>query len=145
MATTGVDFCMVKYRSEEGEDCRVKIWDTAGQERFRNLTNTFFRDAKGVIIVFDLTNQVSFLNCRDWIGSVHKYTDPKLPMVLVGNKLDLADEDNGREVNQQIAEDFARQSNMQYFETSAKTDTGVNELMTHMFGITYAYKMEQIK
>ena len=66
-------------------------------------------------------------------------------MVLVGNKLDLADEDNGREVNQQIAEDFARQSNMQYFETSAKTDTGVNELMTHMFGITYAYKMEQLK
>ena len=65
------------------------------------MTNTFFRDAKGVIIVFDLTNQVSFLNCPDWIGSVHKYTDAKLPMVLVGNKLDLADEDNGREVNQQ--------------------------------------------
>ena len=35
IATSGVDFCSVKYRSEEGEDCRVKIWDTAGQERFR--------------------------------------------------------------------------------------------------------------
>ena len=92
MSTSGVDFMMVKYQSENGEDCRVKIWDTAGQERFRQLTNSFFKDADGVIITFDLCNETSFRNVKDWINSVKKYTDESLPMVLVGNKLDLADD-----------------------------------------------------
>ena len=89
MATSGIDFQLVKYKSEEGEDCRVKIWDTAGQDRFRQLTNSFFKDADGVIIAFDLTSHETFLNVRDWISSVYKYKDKSLPMVLVGNKLDL--------------------------------------------------------
>ena len=56
MATSGVDFSNVKYTSTSGEDCRVKIWDTAGQERYRGLTNSFFKEADGIIVVFDLTN-----------------------------------------------------------------------------------------
>ena len=91
MATSGIDFSLVKYKSEEGEDCRVKIWDTAGQDRFRQLTNSFFKDADGVIVTFDLTAHESFLNVRDWISSVYKYKDKSLPMVLVGNKLDLTE------------------------------------------------------
>ena len=55
IATSGVDFQQVKYESDAGEMCRVKVWDTAGQERYRQLTNSFFRDADGVIVTFDLT------------------------------------------------------------------------------------------
>ena len=91
IATSGVDFCAVKYTSESGEECRVKIWDTAGQERFRQLTNSFFKDADGVIITFDMTQSETFVNSRDWITSVFKYKAKDLPMVLVGNKVDLAD------------------------------------------------------
>ena len=101
-ATSGVDFCTCKYQSEEGEDCRVKIWDTAGQERFRQLTNSFFKDADGVIVTFDLTDRETFLNVRDWIASVYKYKDRALPLVLVGNKLDMCDansSDNARQVD----------------------------------------------
>ena len=45
-----------------------------------------------MIITFDLCNETSFRNVKDWINSVKKYTDESLPMVLVGNKLDLADD-----------------------------------------------------
>ena len=72
--------------------CRVKIWDTAGQERYRQLTNSFFRDADGVIVTFDLTSQDTFLSVSDWIQSVVKIKTASLPMVLVGNKVDLEQE-----------------------------------------------------
>ena len=108
-ATTGVDFCTTKYSSETGEDCRVKIWDTAGQERFRMLTNSFFKDADGVIVTFDLTFHDSFLNSRDWINSVFKYKERGIPMVLVGNKVDLADNDNQRQVEEADARTLAEQ------------------------------------
>ena len=65
-------------------------------------------------------------------------------MVLVGNKFDLA-EGGERKVDQQAASDFAAKSNMMYYETSAKTDTGVTDLMNHMFGITYAYKKKSLR
>ena len=72
--------------------CRVKIWDTAGQERYRQLTNSFFRDVDGVIVTFDLTSQDTFLSVSDWIQSVVKIKTASLPMVLVGNKVDLEQE-----------------------------------------------------
>ena len=143
IATSGVDFCTTKYRSEEGEDCRVKIWDTAGQERFRQLTTSFFKDADGVIITFDLTNHETFLNVRDWIASVFKYKDKSIPMVLVGNKLDLCDPerpDNDRQVEHDAANELAQSYEMSYFETSAKADLNVGDLMQHIFKITYDYK-----
>ena len=142
-ATSGVDFCTTKYKSEEGEDCRVKIWDTAGQERFRQLTTSFFKDADGVIVTFDLTNHETFLNVRDWIASVFKYKDRSIPLVLVGNKLDLCDPDsadNARQVETESAQELATSYNMAYFETSAKADLNVGDLMQHIFKITYNYK-----
>ena len=61
------------------------------------MTNSFFKDADGVIVIFDLTNHESFLNVRDWIASVHKCCGHELPLVMVGNKLDLARTDRAVE------------------------------------------------
>ena len=76
---------MVTYKSDDGVDCRVKIWDTAGQERFRQLTNSFFKDADGVFVIFNLASQESFDNTKDWISNVKRYTTSDFPIVLVGN------------------------------------------------------------
>ena len=92
-ATVGVDWQIVKYTSRDKKtQCKVKIWDTAGQERFRQLTYSFFRDADGVIVTFDLTQHQTFINVRDWINSAFKYRDTALPFVLAGNKLDLCED-----------------------------------------------------
>lgn len=97
MATSGVDFQSIRYTSESGEECRVKLWDTAGQERYRTLTTTFIKDADGVLVVFDLNQQDTFHNVRDWIDNIYKHKDTTIPIVLVGNKLDLADAEDGGE------------------------------------------------
>lgn len=56
-----------------GQRIHLQLWDTAGQERFRSLTTAFFRDAMGFLLLFDLTNEQSFLNVRNWISMAFLY------------------------------------------------------------------------
>ena len=97
-ATVGIDYLQKKYTSKSGQKCKFKIWDTAGQERYRSLVSSHFKDANGVILCFGLNDRTSFLDMRDWIGSIRQYckqrqeddqTTNPIPIVIVGNKLDL--------------------------------------------------------
>ncbi len=140
--------------SPQDDKCRIKIWDTAGQERYRNLTSSFFKDADGAIIVFDLTNHETFLNVKDWINGFYKMKGKELPMVIVGNKLDLCETndsgeanvecDNQRAVNPDLARQLATDYGITYFETSAKADLGVRDLMDHIFAKTLEYKKKKL-
>ena len=91
-----------------------------------------------MIVTFDLTHIESFRNTKDWIGSLYKFKEETLPVVLVGNKYDLAE--TNRLVETTDAQSYATSHKMEYFETSAKTNHNVEELMRHMFEITCAYK-----
>ena len=72
--TVGLDFITTQYkRGEQVYD--VKIWDTAGQERFKTITIQFYRQANGMIIAFDLTNQASFDSVKPWLNSIYKNAD----------------------------------------------------------------------
>ena len=66
-STTGVDFLRTVHTSKDGTLCKVKIWDTGGQERFNNLVSSYLKTADGIVFVFDLTSQDSFIDLRDWI------------------------------------------------------------------------------
>ena len=89
MATLGLDFVSKTYNSKTSEkQMLVKIWDTAGQERFRTLTLSFYKQAQGVILVFDVTNQESFKNVLMWLESIYENADPNVRKILVGNKID---------------------------------------------------------
>ena len=81
---------------------QVKIWDTAGQERFRTLTLSFYKQAQGVILCFDVTNANSFKNVKMWLESIYQHADENIAKVLVGNKID-------REEDRKISEHDARQ------------------------------------
>lgn len=78
ISTVGIDFKEKKvvYKSARGgfggrgQRVLLQLWDTAGQERFRSLTTAFFRDAMGFILIFDITNEQSFLNIRDWLSQL---------------------------------------------------------------------------
>jgi len=56
VATIGVDF---KLKTMTIDDCKVKlqIWDTAGQERFRNITQTYYKGASGIILTYGINNK----------------------------------------------------------------------------------------
>ena len=50
------------------------MWDTGGQQRYRPVLSTCYRNAHGVIIVFDVTNEKSFANLKQWLVEVEEFT-----------------------------------------------------------------------
>jgi len=124
ISTIGVD---VRTREDVINDRKVKIqvWDTGGQQRYRPILASCYRGALGVIIVFDVTNKMSFKNISQWLLEVEEFApDSNLPRILVGNKADLADR---REVDQALAMEFAAINNIPYIETSVIGRSNINE------------------
>ena len=124
LATVGLDF----FKKEviiDNKKIRIKIWDTAGQERYKSLTKGFFRNAQGIIIVFDVTNKESFDNLQYWIQSIlNNISDiGNIPVIIIGNKIDLPQ----REINKEDGENYAKKYNYKYFETSAKSGENIEE------------------
>lgn len=134
MATIGLDYVSATYKSPKGDDIAVKIWDTAGQERFRTITYSFYKQANGVIVTFDVTNRQTFSNVKNWLDSIYQHADPNIVKALVGNKIDLEDQ---RQVSYEEAAELARQNNMEYFECSAKLNKNVKEVINHMMSKVY--------
>mgnify|MGYP000703782038 CR=1 FL=1 len=71
MATIGLDYVSSTYKSPKEESIAVKIWDTAGQERFKTITYSFYKQANGVIVTFDVTNPQSFASIKTWLESIY--------------------------------------------------------------------------
>lgn len=135
MATIGLDYVSTTYKAPKaGEEIAVKIWDTAGQERFRTITYAFYKQANGVIVCFDVTNQASFNNVKNWLESIYQHADPNIVKALVGNKIDLEDQ---RQVSFEEAKLLADQNKMPYFETSAKLNANIDELISHLMAQVY--------
>lgn len=66
------------------------MWDVSGQEKFRSLTNMYFRDTDGTIIVFDVTDRESFENLKNvWVKEVKERAPENVQIAFVGNKADL--------------------------------------------------------
>ena len=100
-----------------GVERTVAIWDIGGEHRFRLLAPAFLRGSAGVVYVFDITREETFLELDKWRGLVER-TLGNVPAVLVGNKADLQEL---RMIYRDVAEDYARRHGMLgYFEVSAK-------------------------
>ena len=121
--TIGVDF-KIKTFKHENFTIKLQLWDTAGQERFKNVANTYYKGAHAVLLVYDITNPVTFKNLETWINEVEKYADCLLERLLIGNKCDLDDQ---RKVSQSEAKDFAKKIGVNFLETSAKDTINIEE------------------
>ena len=119
--TTGVDF-QIKIVEANGTSIKLSIWDIAGQERFGAFRDTFYRGAKVVALIYDLTSPATLDNLPRWHSGVAQIC-PKGKFVIVGNKLDLE-----RKVMRDQVEEWARSMNLPYLETSALTNEGVDNL-----------------
>ncbi|XP_024235289.1 ras and EF-hand domain-containing protein isoform X3 [Oncorhynchus tshawytscha] len=130
--TLGVDF-QIKKMLVDGEKTKLQIWDTAGQERFRSIARSYFRKAHGVLLLYDVTSESSFLNVREWMEEIQESRDEQLPMCVIGNKVDLReDRPEGSCVSTVDGERLARTYNALFCETSAKAGTNVVEAVLHL-------------
>eukprot|EP01084_Bolivina_argentea_P179009 309348_1 len=126
LTTIGIDY-KIKHITLDDEDetkAKVSIWDTAGQERFRNITNAYYRGADGIMLIYDVTDEQSFLNVRYWLRQIEKHTSTIPLRILIGNKCDLMDE---RKVTYERGLALAKDYKISFFETSAKTSINVKE------------------
>ena len=130
ISTIGVDF-KIRTIELDGKTIKLQIWDTAGQERFRTITSSYYRGAHGIIVVFDVTDQESFNNVKQWLHEIDRYACQNVKKLLVGNKCDLASK---RAVPTEQAQEFADSLGIQYLETSAKNSTNVEKAFTTMAG-----------
>ena len=62
---------------------RAAQWDTAGQERFRTITSSYYRGAHGIIVVYDVTDQESFNNVKQWLNEIDRYANENVNKLLV--------------------------------------------------------------
>ena len=121
--TIGVDF-KTKVINIDGVNVKLAIWDTAGQERFRTLTPSYYRDAQGAILVYDVNKRNTFQKLDSWLNELDIYgTKPNMAKMVVGNKID----QGNRELAREDGYKFAKRHRMLFLETSAKTDEGVKE------------------
>ncbi|CAF1103647.1 unnamed protein product, partial [Didymodactylos carnosus] len=123
ISTIGVDF-KIRTIDLEGKTIKLQIWDTAGQERFRTITSSYYRGAHGIIVVYDVTDQESFNNVKQWLQEIDRYASDQVNKLLVGNKCDLTAK---KAVDYVKAKEYADSLNIKFLETSAKNATNVEQ------------------
>uniref|UniRef100_A0A8C5E365 Ras-related protein ORAB-1-like n=1 Tax=Gouania willdenowi TaxID=441366 RepID=A0A8C5E365_GOUWI len=114
-----------------GKSCLLLrfAWDTAGQERFRTITSSYYRGAHGIIVVYDVTDQESFNNVKQWLQEIDRYASENVNKLLVGNKCDLTTK---KVVDYTTAKEFADSLAIPFLETSAKNATNVEQAFMTM-------------
>jgi small GTP-binding protein len=144
--TLGVEFGS-QVIDVAGQSCNLRVWDTAGDERFRSITRSYYRNAVGVLIFYDICSRASFEHVPQWIKDARQYAEKGCVLMLVGNKSDMVEEEEGeqgsseegegggggggggggsaREVTMLEASRFAQEHDMLFLETSAKTGDNV--------------------
>ncbi|KAL4647441.1 mitochondrial import inner membrane translocase subunit TIM50 isoform X1 [Arapaima gigas] len=128
ISTIGVDF-KIRTIEMEGKTVKLQIWDTAGQERFRTITSSYYRGAHGIIIVYDVTDQESFNNVKQWLQEIDRYACENVSKLLVGNKCDLASK---KVVDFTTGKEFALSLQIPFLETSAKNASNVEKAFLTM-------------
>lgn len=140
-ATLGVEFGS-QLVDVAGKSINLRVWDTAGNERFRSITRTYYRNAVGVLVFYDITSRRSFDNVAQWVADARKYAVDGAVVMLVGNKKDLCDEgdsegeDNSGEDDDESKSSrravellessaFAMEHGLLFLETSALTGENV--------------------
>jgi Ras-related protein Rab-8A len=123
ITTIGIDF-KIRTIELEGKRIKLQIWDTAGQERFRTITTAYYRGAMGILLVYDVTDDKSFANIRNWIRNIEQHASENVNKILIGNKCDLVDK---KVVDTAKGKALADEFGIKFLETSAKNSINVDE------------------
>ena len=125
----------------------LDIFDTSGQEKYRSVAKFYYRNSRAVILVYDITSTKSFKEMKEyWYEQIKEVDIENFIIAIVANKNDLYEE---REVQDEEGEKFAQQIGGFFVSTSAKNDSGVNDLFDNIakkiLDPNYVYSIEEDK
>ena len=135
LATIGME-SETKFIMINKDICKLTIFDTAGQEKFRSVPRNYYKNADGILLLFDVCNRDTFDKIKDWINEIKIHSNKsinndddknKLIVYLLGNKIDME-----RDVNKKEGEKMANELKIKYFEISCKTSINVNEVINRL-------------
>ena len=122
----GIEFGVKKILFNE-KKVKIQLLDVSGQKQYRSIVKAYFKASKAIILVYDVTNESSFLAINDWIKEIKK--DEINPIfALVGQKCDL----NERIISKEKGREMANELGVEFFEISAKTGQNVEELFNYL-------------
>ena len=125
----------------------LDVFDTSGQEKYRSVAKFYYRNSRAVILVYDITSTKSFKEMKEyWYEQIKEVDIENFIIAIVANKNDLYEE---REVQDEEGEKFAQQIGGFFVSTSAKNDSGVNDLFDNIakkiLDPNYVYSIEEDK
>ena len=135
LITVGIDSRFKRMKIND-EEIKVIIADTAGQERYKAITSNYTKKANGILLIYDITNQDSFEEIKNWAQKLKDESGNLKPIVIIGNKNDLEDErvvcpDEGEQLAETLGEDI------NFYETSCKTGENVEEAINNLIKQVY--------
>ncbi|AET40704.1 Rab family GTPase YPT52 Ecym_6328 [Eremothecium cymbalariae DBVPG len=147
-STIGAAFLSRTIKLAEYDDTMIKfeIWDTAGQERYKSLAPMYYRNANAALVVYDVTQEDSLAKAQSWVNELKsKVGDDDLVICLVGNKVDLAEEDSkSKVIDEDDAKDYAEQHGLIFHEVSAKSGRGVIEVFQNIGERLYLQRKDSL-
>ncbi|OAG30734.1 Ras-related protein Rab-1A [Nematocida sp. ERTm5] len=125
--TIGVDFKMKNIVIND-KAVKLQLWDTAGQERFRTITSSYYRNANGILLVFDISDEDSFNDLKGWISEISNNINNNIIIFILANKIDtntvkVSDEDISNFINKYKTDNI---NIIGYNKVSAKTGEGID-------------------
>lgn len=137
--TVGASMLKVPY--QDGENLIwFYIWDTAGMEAYRSLAPVYYRNSSAALIVYDISKRETFNNIEDWYNLYSNTVGPDLPVIFIGNKIDLEEE---RSVSYDEAERRSKEMNGLFLETSAKTKKNIYKILEILAEVLKNYESHQ--
>lgn len=123
--TIGASFFSQTLCLDDVKKVKLDIWDTAGQERYHSLAPIYYRGASAAIVVYDLTRQDTFDHAQRWVSELRQQVGWDIAIALAGNKCDM--EDSHTVVERSVAQSYAEDADLMFFETSAKTGVNIED------------------
>lgn len=106
-----------------GSHIKLFIFDTAGQKDMETIIRSIYRNAQGILLVFDFSRKKTLDHINFWMELIHLNCDIIPEILMLGNKVDLQQQ----EVTKQDAELMATSYNFSYLEVSAKKNINIDK------------------
>ena len=139
--TIGVEMFSRDYLID-GDSIHAQIWDTAGQEKYNTLTSSYYKGAKGALVVYDVTQKATFDQVERYVNELKDNSDKNVFFALVGNKCDL---EGNRMILKEEGEKLAQKLKIAFFEVSAKTGVGIENLFKYLIDGVYKKNSREFK